>query len=212
MGGVILTASVIIWSLGYFPRNVNYTKDYNKEIAAAKTFIVAPPNNNKAGFDPRLQQQQIISKLEHEKEPERQQNSYIGRVGRFIEPIMRPLGFDWRMSVSLISGIAAKEVIISTMGILYQVETGNDNNQKLVQRLRDNTYQTGPNIGKRVFSPPTAFAFLTFILIYFPCVAVIAAISKESDSWKIAMGTAIYTTVLAWILAFFVYQAGTLIV
>jgi ferrous iron transport protein B len=97
------------------------------------------------------------------------------------------------------------------MGILYQVETGNDNNQKLVQRLRENKYQEGPNIGKKVFSSPTAFAFLTFILIYFPCVAVIAAIGKESNSWKTAIGTAVYTTILAWILAFVVHQVGTLI-
>jgi ferrous iron transport protein B len=213
MGGVILTASVIIWALGYFPRHVNYTRDYDKEISVAQANLKnASQTTDRASFvKTKLQQQQVIDNLKHAKLAEHQQYSYIGRLGHAIEPVMRPLGFDWRMSVSLISGIAAKEVIISTMGILYQVEAGKSNNQKLVQRLRENTYQEGPQIGKKVFSSPTAFAFLTFILIYFPCVAVIAAIGKESGSWKTAMMTATYTTILAWILAFFVHQAGTLI-
>ncbi len=215
MGGVILTASIIIWSLGYFPRHVLYSKDYDKEIATAKAnnlLSIAHIPNPKVLEEHALQIQQIINRIEHEKEAERQKNSYIGRIGRFIEPIMAPLGFDWRMSVSLISGITAKEVIISTMGILYQVDKSESSNHKLIQRLSESTYQTGPRLGKKVFTPLAAFSFLTFILIYFPCIAVITAIGKESGSWKMALFTAVYTTTLAWFLAFLVYQVGSLIV
>jgi ferrous iron transport protein B len=212
MGGVILTASIIIWALGYFPRHINYSKNYDKEIVTLKANApkLATPNSLIAQTDtPKLQQ--AIYAVEREKDAERQQKTYIGQFGKALEPVMKPLGFDWRMSVSLISGIAAKEVIISTMGILYQVDQGSDEKHKLIQRLRESTYQTGPHIGKKVFSTPTSLAFLTFILIYFPCVAVIAAIGKETGSWAMALFTALYTTVMAWFLAFVVYQIGNLI-
>jgi len=211
MGGVILTASVLIWALGYFPRHIHYSKDYDKEIAVLKANSPGITPSPKLYKDT-LEIHQAIYAIASEKEAERQQKSYIGQFGKALEPVMKPLGFDWRMSVSLISGIAAKEVIISTMGILYQADHGAGDNHKLIHRLRESTYQSGPHIGKRVFSTPTSLAFLTFILIYFPCVAVIAAIGKESGSWKMAFFTAIYTTVMAWILAFGVYQIGNLFV
>jgi ferrous iron transport protein B len=208
MGGVILTASVIIWALGYFPRDIKYSKKYDNKIADIKLKAATQQVNV---TDTHFIQQSVM-KLEQEKEAERQQKSYIGRIGQFIEPVMSPLGFDWRMSVSLLSGITAKEVIISTMGILYQVDNKDTNNQKLVKRLRESTYTDGTQYGKKIFSPPATFAFLTFVLIYFPCIAVITAIGKEAGSWKWALFTALYTTILAWFLAFIVFQVVCLFI
>ncbi len=137
---------------------------------------------------------------------------YIVRIGRFVAPVMRPLGFDWRMSVSLISGIAAKEIVVSTMGVLYQGKEGVETNrEKLRQSLRDARYEQGPDMGEKVFDTATALSFLVFVLLYFPCVAALAAIRKETGSWRWSAFAIIYTTSLAWIVAFVVHQLTPLI-
>ena len=140
MGGIILVASIIVWTLGYFG-----------------TMGVAPS-------------------LE---------DSFIGLLGKAVEPIFAVQGFDWRLDVSLIAGVGAKEIVASTIGVLYS----------------DNAYN---------FSQLTAYSFLLFVLIYFPCIATIAAIKQESGSWRWAFFAAIYTTVLAWVVSALVYQIGSL--
>ena len=213
MGGVILTASIIIWAMGYFPRDVNSKKFDNQISAVEKTYeqklnsSVSQVEMEKLSANKKAKTSEIMLN----KEAERQQNSYAGRIGKFIEPVMAPMGFDWRMSVALLSGVAAKEVIISTMGILYHVDAGNDNNQKLISRLKETTYQSGASVGKKIFDTPVSMAFLVFILIYFPCVAVVAALAKESGSWKIAAFAVFYTTLIAWIMAFGVFHFAKLI-
>jgi ferrous iron transporter FeoB len=213
MGGVILTASIIIWALGYFPRDVKYSRDYDKEAssieASYKTRIGLL--NNKSDIEHLNNvKQNTIDSLYIARDAEHQQNSYAGRIGQFVEPVMRPLGFDWRMSVSLLTGIAAKEIIISTMGILYQSGNTNKDDHRLVLRLRESSYTSGKKIGQRIFSPLVAFSFLAFILIYFPCIAVITAIGNESGNWRIAMFEVVYTTGLAWLVSFIIYQVGSL--
>ncbi len=213
MGGVILTASVIIWALGYFPRYSELSKDYDLKITQITSQYneqILQTKNATDKTDLIQKQTSAIESINHEKDADRQKNSYIGRIGQFIEPVMAPLGFDWRMSVSLLSGVAAKEIIISTMAILYQVESGNDINQKLIQRLRESKYQSGINKGELIFTPRVALSFLAFVLLYFPCIAVITAIGRESGKWKFALFTAIYTTTIAWLFAFIIYQAGKL--
>ena len=213
MGGVILTASVIIWALGYFPRHLESSKEYDDKISqVTNNYKIQISNTTNVTTKINLDNRQKIAlgEINRSLEAERQKNSYIGRIGQFLEPVMSPLGFDWRMSVSLLSGVAAKEIIISTMGILYQVESGNKLNQKLIQRLHESRYQSGVNKGKLIFSPLVALSFLSFVLLYFPCIAVIAAIGRESGKWKIALFTAVYTTTLAWVFAFTIYQVGKL--
>ncbi len=135
---------------------------------------------------------------------EHQEQSYIGQIGKCIEPVMRPLGFDWKISVSLLSGMAAKEIVISTMGVLY---TGDGSNQaSLQQRLLAETHADGTP----VFTPLVVLGFLLFVLIYFPCIATIAAIKEESGSWKWALFSIFYSTGLAWMVAFLVHWIGNL--
>jgi len=141
---------------------------------------------------------------------ERLENSIIGKIGHFVEPVIEPLGYDWRMGVSLIAGSAAKEVVVSTMGVLYHTDPEGDVTG-LVNKLRAQVYTNGPKAGEPVFTPLVAFSFMIFILIYFPCIAVIAAIKKESGKWKWAAFLAVYTTALAWLAAFAVFQVGSLI-
>jgi ferrous iron transport protein B len=124
---------------------------------------------------------------------------------------MRPLGFDWKMSIALLAGLPAKEIVISTMGVLYQT-VDDETTVNLQQKLKNEKFKTGKNIGQFVFTTPTALAFLIFILIYFPCIGVVVAIKNESESWKWAIFAVFYTTSLAWVAAFFVYNIGNLLV
>ena len=139
---------------------------------------------------------------------QQQEQSYIGRLGKTIEPVFRPQGFDWKLDVSLIAGVGAKEIVASTMGVLYanDEEVGADNGEDhsdRYQNLRQKMEADG-------ITPLIAFAYLLFVLIYFPCIATIAAIKGETGSWKWALVAAIYTTALAWIVSALVFQIGRL--
>jgi len=200
MGNVILLASILIWALGYFPRDVQGGSKYDAQIAA----VQANTQLTQAAKDKQ------VNLLEIDKESERQEKSYIGQLGHAIEPVIRPLGYDWKMGVSIITGLAAKEIVVSSMGILYQADKEADENSRtLKDELVKQTHNSGVLQGQKVFTPLVSFGFMLFILIYFPCVAVIAAIRKES-SWGWAVFTMVYTTVIAWVVAFAVYQIGSL--
>lgn len=207
MGGVILLASVILWALGYFPR----TTKHSPELLNKKAEVEAVLNNTvNVSQNNLLLLEEELSEIEKQLEAERLKDSYIGRIGQGIEPVIKPLGFDWKMGVSLLTGIAAKEVVVSTMGVLYQAEEGEE--QNLVSKLRDETYDSGDKKGQKVFSPLVAITFVVFILIYFPCVAVIAAVKKEAGSIKWALFMMLYTTTLAWMVSFVVNKIGGLII
>lgn len=200
MGNVILVASIIIWALGYFPKNIQYSKDYDAEIATIS-------QNTTLNEEERAS---LISHVEVEKESERQEKSYIGRMGHAIEPVISPLGYDWKMGVSIITGLAAKEIVVSTMGILYQADGHADETSETLQhKIVEQKHNTGTLKGQQVFTPLVSIGFMLFVLIYFPCVAVIAAIRKEAN-WGWAIFTMVYTTGLAWVIAFLVYQIGSL--
>ena len=201
MGNVILMASILIWALGYFPRNVNYSEDFDVQINSLQT-------NSQMSQEEKNHQ---IGSVEVKKEAERQEKSYIGKLGHAIEPVIEPLGYDWKMGVSILTGLAAKEIVISTMGILYQADLhADESSDTLKENLVRQEHTSGVLKGQRVFTPLVAFGFMLFVLIYFPCVAVIAAIKKESN-WKWALFTMVYTTVIAWVVAFLTYQIGSLI-
>lgn len=137
-----------------------------------------------------------------------QEQSYIGRIGKTIEPVFRPQGFDWKLDVSLIAGVGAKEIVASTMGVLYAddetIADDNADNAKKYELLRQKMTADG-------ITPLIAFAYLLFVLIYFPCIATIAAIKGETGSWRWAAFAALYTTALAWIVSACVYQLGCLL-
>ncbi len=202
MGTVILLASILIWGLGYYPSNIKYDTDYDAQIENLKTDKQLKDN----------EKEEKVAQLELNKESERQEKSYIGQLGHGIEPIIKPLGFDWKMGVSIITGLAAKEIVVSTMGILYQADSEADETSNSLQKqLKEQAHNSGEHIGEKVFTPLVSFGFMLFILIYFPCIAVIAAIKKES-SWGWALFTMVYTTSIAWLVAFATYQIGSLFI
>ena len=114
------------------------------------------------------------------------EHSYLASIGKFVSPLMEPLGFDWKMSVCLLTGLPAKEAIVSTLAILY-----------------------GGDIAAAGFTPLTAFSFMLFVLLYFPCVATIATLRREAGRvW--AWFTVFHSLFLAWFISFLVYQIGSL--
>lgn len=209
IGGVILLASIAVWILSNFPKNVSYSRDYKSEIAKIQDFDNLKNNESLSSPEKsRLsenQREESVKQILLEQKSEKQSKSFMGIIGRSLEPVMKPLGFDWRLSVSILSGVAAKEVVVSTLGILYQSEEKGVQNSLVekIQSVRDPS-------GKKMFTPLIAFSFMLFILTYFPCIGVVAAIKRESGSWKWALFTVVYTTSVAWILSFSVYQIGSI--
>ncbi len=202
MGTVILFASILIWAMGYYPRNVEFSKDYDSQLAQIESNTVLTSD----------QKTEQTEQVQLAKEEERQEKSYIGMTGHFIEPAIRPLGFDWKIGMSIITGMAAKEIVVSSMGVLYRASMNADeNSQNLKGKLQEQTFTSGPKVGQKVFSPLVAFGLMVFVLIYFPCVAVVAAIKKEAN-WKWALFTSVYTTAIAWVAAFGIFQIGSLFI
>lgn len=172
IGGLILVAAIIIWFLSYYPRS---------EAAVARTV----ETESVAAVSPVPE-----SELE---------SSYLGRIGKTCEPVMRPLGLDWRASVALLSGAAAKEIVVSTLGVLYSAEEGaTAGNDSLSTRL----------ISSGNYTRASALAMMIFILLYFPCIATVMAIAHEAGGWKYALFSIVYNTLLAWSVAFAAYRAG----
>jgi len=203
MGGIILIASIIIWALGYFPLQKNLHQEYGQK---ATTIEKDYSNDN-------ILKDSLLAQINLEETAKHQENSFIGKIGKFVQPVMQPLGFDWKMTVSIITGIAAKEVVVSTMGVLYQADNEDNNGSgSLSQKLKNEVYTSGSKIGEKIFSPLSSISFILFILIYFPCLAVVAAIKKESGEWKWALFSVVYTTALAWTISFLTYQIGSLFI
>jgi len=223
MGGIILIASLIIWALGYFPREIEFSKNYETLYSEIDTkYETKLLNVNNQDSLTLLKEQKIneLLPLVKERELERHSKTYIGQLGRLVEPVMRPLGLDWRLSISLLSGFPAKEVIISTMGVLFQdyeldAENPDPNNPiikmgSLQDRLKNATFVDGENAGKPLLTPVSAFALLIFVLIYFPCTASVVAIKKESGRWFWTNLSILYTTIFAWVMAFLVTIVGNM--
>lgn len=133
-------------------------------------------------------------------------DSYLEMAGKFINPVMQPLGFEWRSTVAALAGVPAKEIVVSTLGVLYTNDEAVDE-QKLSQRL------TAPSqiTGKADFDIASALSFMVFILLYCPCIASVTAIVRETGSWKYGAFSVIYNTLIAWLAAFVVYQIGTIL-
>lgn len=183
MGGVILIASIILWALGYFPRMESFSVDYDVLIEQTTD-------------------DETIGALKAERAAEILNHSYIGRLGDAIEPVVTPIGFNWQMGVSLITGFVAKEVVVSSMGVLYQLgEEINEESNSLIAALQD------PDKG---ITPLVAYAFMVFVLLYTPCIVSVLAMRREIGlRWM--WFAVVFQLILAWLAAFIIYQGGRLL-
>lgn len=181
-GTFILAASIIIWFMSNYPKHEEVTAQYEQKIELAVT-------------------DEDKQSLENELSLYNLENSYLGWLGKVSEPLFRPLGFDWKMSVALETGLAAKEVVVSTLSILYGLGEDNDeNSQGLMEKIRANIPLT------------SAIAFIVFVMIYLPCVAASMVFMRESGSWKYLWYLFLFTTTTAYILSFVAYNVTKMLV
>ena len=194
MATTILICSVIIWFLGYFPRS----KELRQAQASYAELVesATPESSEKAA----ALSGEIGSLYEIQ-----QENSYIGRLGQAVAPALDPLGFTWKMDVSLLTGVAAKELVVSTLGVMYsqgdKISQGEDLSE-------DTALQSAL---REVIEWPAALSFMVFILLYFPCIATFVAIKNELGSWKWACACIAYTMAIAWVFAFVTFRVGLLL-
>lgn len=177
MGGIILVASIIVWALNYFP-----LRDEESSTPATEAMMLADD-----------------SKIDTSRD------SYLEMLGKAVNPVMEPLGFHWRTTVAAIAGAPAKEIVVSTLGVLYTGDEDIDD-KSLSARL------TSPNpvTGKPDFTPASALSLMVFVLLYFPCMATVTAIVRETGSWKYGAFSVVYNTVVAWLVAWLVYNVALL--
>ncbi len=193
VGGTILVAVIIIWALKFYPQDNEQIQKRDQEIAKVEQSadITGPLKEKK------------LKEINKAYEKAHLEQSYLRGIGHAIEPVIAPIGIDWRMGISIVTGIAAKEIVVSTLGVIYQ--TDDENNQSLIAKLREESRKTQES--KAMYNL-RALSFLIFILIYFPCVGVVAAVKKETNGWKWPLFLVFYTTGLAWVMSFLVFQIG----
>ncbi len=203
MGGVILVGSVVVWFLGSFPRTIEYSVDYEAQIAVlnARYEALIGGAQDESRKELLAARNRKVSELQIQMGREKVEKSYMGRLGKIFAPIVSPIGMDWRGSVAVLSGFVAKEIVVSTMGVLYSVGSAEG---KKSEALSSALRQSG-------MTPLSAFAMMVFVLIYVPCLATVAMIKRETNSWKWAFFSISYSTVLAWIVAFIIYQGGKVV-
>lgn len=213
MGGIILIASIIIWALGYFPLNQSLMEDKASDIETVNQEFV------KHKYPEHIRDTKLAN-INSAYRNNQLSNSYIGRFGKSIEPVLEPIGFDWRMGVSVIAGIPAKEIIVSTMGVLFteiqndesEFAKPNEEDKSLSSKIRSQVHLRGENKGKPLFTVISAFSFLLFVLIYFPCVATLSAVKRETGTWTWPTFMFFYTTALAYGISFAFYQISILLI
>jgi len=193
-GTIILAISVIMWFLFTFPMigEEEYSQDYLMQLEALE-------QSYETGEITEIKYQDQVAAIEAEMAAEKLEFSAAGRMGKFIEPVFRPLGFDWRMVVASISGVAAKEVIVSSFGTLFSIGGADETSEGLQDKLRDN------------YHPLVGYNFMLFTLLYFPCMASMAVFRREAGTKEMLFQMG-YTLLLAWAVAFIVYQIGRLFI
>lgn len=201
MATTILICSVLIWFLGYFPKNKELMATQEEYATLAQT----PAGRLSANADEvdvnaaTATKKELMTRIDS-LYAYQQENSYIGQLGRMVSPALDPLGFNWKMDVGLLTGIAAKELVVSTLGVMYsegaKVSEGHD--------MSEDTQLQSALVND--VTPAAALSFMVFILLYFPCVATFVAIKNETGKWRWAVACCAYTMAVAWIMSFIVYR------
>jgi ferrous iron transport protein B len=192
-GTIILAISIVMWILFTFPMiGGDYSEDHDADIATIEESF-------EAGSMTEEEYEEALVEIEAKMGAEQLAYSAAGRIGRFIEPVFKPLGFDWKLAVASISGIAAKEVVVSTMGTLYSIQEADEETETLRESIASD------------YSPLVGYNFMLFTLLYFPCMAGMAVFKREAG-WKEMWFQIGYTLLLAWIVSLLVFQIGRLFI
>jgi len=200
-GTFILMASMLIWFISSYPKNSLIEEEYTTKIEALQPSVTEEQSNSIEEVTKTVEEdkgtslEEATKALENEKREKLMEHTYLGMIGRTIEPAFAPLGFDWKMSVATFSGLAAKEVIVSTLGVLYSLGDGVKEDDGSLRAI------ITANI-----SFQSAMAFIVFVMVYLPCLAATAVFAKEAEETKYTVYLVIFTFATAWVLAFITYQ------
>lgn len=203
VGGIILIASILIWFLSAFPRDGVYSKDYDKAVTTVEATYggtIASLKDEEKIASLTGEMESKLAFIETQKENERMEQSYAGRIGKFVEPVLRPIGIDWKGGIALLTGVVAKEIVVSTFGVLYPIGTEEGAQSEGLKGAI-----------KNAMTPLSAMSFMIFTLIYIPCLGTLGIMYRELGSLKWTVFAAGYTIVLAWVMAFIVYRGGMLL-
>jgi ferrous iron transport protein B len=191
-GTIILAASVVLWFLASYPHG-------GPEVRAVETRLAAARQAGDAAVRPAIEHQLAAVTIEH---------SYAGQVGRFLEPLIAPLGFDWRIGVGLVTSLAAREVMVSTMATVFNLGNADENVLPLRESLRR---ATDARTGKRAYSPLTGISLMVFFVLACQCMSTVAVVRRETQSWRWPLFMMLLMNAMAWLASFAVYQGGRLI-
>lgn len=206
-GTTIVAVCVVLWALAYFPRNTAAEQRAEEHRQALATRAARPGiDSTAAGPSPVLRVRP--DEIEHELAGEQLRQSYLGRLGRAIEPVLRPLGFDWRVGVGVLASFAAREVFVSTMGVVYNAGGAADGTATLRQRMQQSRWETGPSRGRPIFSTAAGLSLMIFYVFCCQCVSTLAVVRRETNSWRWPAFMFTYMTALAYVMSLGVYQLG----
>lgn len=211
-GTVILALSVVLWALMYFPRDAEHSFDPKAEIQQIDAVLEA----TKAGHpspevlkNSEARHAASVATVHSQMEAERLEQSIAGRIGKAMEPAIAPLGYDWKIGVGLLASFAAREVFVSTMGLVYGIGRDIDEEDaSLRSKIRN---EVNPKTGKRVYTPLVGLSLMIFFLLAAQCMSTLAVVRRETMSWRWPIFMVVYMTALAWIGAFVVFQGGRLL-
>ncbi len=207
-GTVILGINILLWFLATYPKSPALEKQY--ELQRAQVNSLAIPENPEAKPRIEAQREAKLAQLDRQEAGEKLRHSFAGRLGHLLEPVIAPLGFDWKIGIGIVSSFAAREVFVSTMSIVYNVSAGSDSeasNRALAETLLQ---QKRPD-GTRVYTTLVGLALMVFYVFALQCVSTVAIVRRETNSWKWPLFQWLYMGVLAWGLAFITYQGGRLL-
>ena len=196
MATTILICSIVIWFLGYFPRS--------QKLIDAQNLYADSYSGMVSGNPEEIAEKEALELQINDLYEQQQSDSYIGKLGQAVAPVLNPLGFTWKMDVSLLTGVAAKELVVSTLGVMYSQGAKISEGEDLSE---DTALQAALS---QAIQWPAALAFMVFILLYFPCIATFVAIKNETGKWKWAIACITYTMMVAWICAFITFKIGML--
>ena len=189
-GTIILAASILLWLLLSFPRDLDLSRDYEAAIAAAGS------------------NEDAIAALEAEQRGEQLRGSYAGQLGKVIEPVIAPLGFDWKIGIGLIGAFAAREVFVATMGVVYSAgEDVDEESTTLRERMRAEVRADGAP----VYTPLVGLSLMVFFALACQCMSTVAVVKRETGGYRWPAFLLAYMTALAWLASFVVYQGGRLL-
>lgn len=200
-GPIIVAFSMLLWVGLTFPRDVDYSRDYPAEIAALESRLESEPEAGRAAIEDEL------SSLGGKQEAERLAHTYMGRAGKWMEPVSKPLGFDWKMDVAIIGSFAAREVFVPTLGVIYAAGEVDEEDPGLLASMRADTWPDG----RKLFTPLSGISLLVFYVIALQCMSTLAVIKRETNSWTWPAGVFAVLTAAAYLASLLVYQVGSLL-